>query len=74
MYIKGELSVSTPPVNIMSQRPSINSLTAIFIALNEAAHAASTTEFIPPRSKRFATRPEITLPSMPGNEFSFHGI
>ncbi len=72
MYIKGELSVSTPPVSIMSARPSINSLKAILTALKEAAQAASTTELIPPKSKRLVIRPEITLPSIPGKEFSFH--
>ena len=48
-----------------------NSLNAIFTALNEAAQAASTTEFIPPKSKRLVIRPDITLPNIPGNEFSF---
>ena len=72
IYIKGELSVSTPPVNIISARPSTNSLNAILIALKEAAQAASTTELIPPRSNRFVILPEITLPNKPGNEFSFH--
>ena len=66
--------MSTPPVSIMSARPSTNSLKAILTALKEAAHAASTTELIPPRSNRFVIRPEITLPSIPGKEFSFHPI
>ncbi len=74
MYIKGELSVSTPPVSIMSARPSTNSLNAILIALNEAAQAASTTELIPPKSKRLVIRPDITFPNIPGNEFSFQPI
>ena len=69
--MKGELSVSTPPVNIISARPSTNSLNAIFIALKEAAQAASTTELIPPKSKRLVIRPDITLPNKPGKEFSF---
>ena len=69
--MKGELSVSTPPVNIMSQRPSTSSLNDILIALNEAAQAASTTEFIPPRSNRLVIRPEMTFPNKPGKEFSF---
>ena len=72
IYIKGELSVSTPPVNIISARPSTNSLNAILIALKEAAQAASTTELIPPKSKRFVILPEITFPNKPGKEFSFH--
>ena len=74
IYIKGELSVSTPPVSIMSQRPSINSLKAMRIALKEAAQAASTTLLIPPKSKRLVIRPEITFPKSPGKEFSFQPI
>ena len=74
IYIKGELSVSTPPVNIMSHLPSINSETAILIAESDAAQAASTTELIPPKSKRLVIRPEITFPNIPGKEFSFHPI
>ena len=71
IYINGELSVSTPPVSIISQRPSTNSLKAILMALKEAAQAASTTLFIPPKSNRLVIRPDITLPNKPGNEFSF---
>ena len=36
------------------------------------AHAASTTQFVPPKSSRFAMRPATTLPSNPGKEFSCH--
>ena len=72
IYMKGELSVSTPPVNIISHLPSTNSLMDILMALNEAAQAASTTLLIPPRSNRLVIRPEITFPKSPGNEFSFH--
>ena len=73
-YIKGELSVSTPPVIIKLERCSNSSLTAIFMAAKEPAQAASTTQLIPPKSKRLATRPAITLPNIPGNEFSTQGI
>jgi len=72
--INGELSVSTPPVIIALALYSSKSLIAIFIAASEPAQAASTTQLVPPRSKRLATRPAITLPSIPGNEFSTHGI
>ena len=58
----------------MSHRPSINSETAILIAESDAAQAASTTELMPPKSKRFVIRPEITFPNIPGKEFSFHPI
>ena len=74
MYIDGELSVHTPPVIIMSLRPSTNSVIAMRIAAKEPAHAASTTQFMPPKSKRLAIRPAITLPSEPGNEFSSQWI
>ena len=70
MYINGELSQQTPPEIITSERYSSKSETAILIAANEPAHAASTTQLVPPKSKRLAIRPAITLPSMPGNEFS----
>ena len=73
-YIKGELSVSTPPVIIILALYSNKSAIAIFMAAKEPAQAASTTQFVPPKSKRFATRPAITLPNMPGKEFSTQGI
>ena len=66
--------MSTPPVIIISARPSSNSLMAIFIAAKELAQAASITQFVPPRLKRFATRPEITFPMAPGNALSFQPI
>ena len=69
-YIKGELSVSIPPAIMISLRYSSRSLMAIFIAVSELAQAASSTQLVPPRFSRFATRPAITLPSIPGNEFS----
>ena len=71
IYIKGELSVSTPPVSIISALPSTNSLKAILTALREAAQAASTTELMPPRSNLLVILPEITFPNIPGKEFSF---
>ena len=70
IYIIGELSASTPPAIIMSERYSSKSLMAIFIALKELAQAASTVQFVPPRFKRLAIRPAMTFPSKPGNEFS----
>ena len=72
IYMKGELSVSTPPVSITSQRPSLSSEMAIFIAARELPHAASTTQLVPPRLSRLATLPAITFPRSPGNEFSSH--
>ena len=72
--MKGELSVSTPPVIMVFALYSSKSLMAIFIAAKEPAQAASTTQLVPPRSKRFATRPAMTLPNIPGNEFSTHGM
>ncbi len=70
IYINGELSVSTPPVIIISLRPSTRSLMASFIAPMLLAQAASTTQFIPPRSRRLAMRPAMTFPNMPGKLFS----
>ena len=70
MYIIGELSASTPPAIIISERYSSKSLTAIFIALNELAQAASTVQFVPPKFKRLAILPAITFPNKPGKEFS----
>ena len=42
-------------------------------APSELAQAASTTQLVPPRSKRLAMRPAATLPSRPGKEFSCQG-
>ena len=42
-------------------------------ALNVLAQAASVTQFVPPRSKRFAIRPATTLPSTPGKVLSCQG-
>ena len=72
MYMKGELSESTPPVIIMSARCSFRSLIAIFIALSELAQAASTVQLVPPKFIRLAIRPAMTLPRSPGKEFSSH--
>ena len=62
-----------PPVMAMSTRPALSSNAARWTALNELAQAASTTQLVPPRSKRFAMRPAATLPNKPGNEFSCQG-
>ena len=56
----------------MSARCSTNSLIAILNAPKELAQAASTTQFIPPKSRRFAIRPEITFANIPGKAFSSH--
>ena len=74
MYINGELSQHTPPEIMTSERYSSKSETANLIAAKEPAQAASTTQLVPPKSKRLAIRPEITLPNMPGNEFSSQPI
>ena len=74
MYMNGELSQQIPPDNIISERYSNKSETAILIADKEPAQAASTTQLVPPKLKRFAIRPAITLPNIPGNEFSSQGI
>ncbi len=73
MYPKIEFSVSAPPAIIISARPSTSSATAIRRADSDAAQAASTVQFIPPSPRRLATRPETTLASRPGKEFSSHG-
>ena len=72
IYMNGELSQHTPPEIITSERYSSKSEIAILIAAREPAHAASTTQLVPPKSKRLAIRPAITLPNIPGNEFSSH--
>ena len=74
IYINGELSQHTPPEIITSDLCSNKSEIANLTAAKEPAHAASTTQLVPPKSKRFAIRPEITLPNMPGNEFSSQPI
>lgn len=61
---------SAPPHNITSLVPAASSLQATSTAASEEAQAASTVKLGPPRSRRFAIRPEITLASMPGNESS----
>jgi hypothetical protein len=72
MYMKMSLNVSTPPVTTMSESPACNSSAARCNALSELAHAASTTQLVPPRSSRFAIRPATTLPNKPGKLFSCH--
>ncbi len=66
------LSVSTPPVSIMSDRYSTSSLIAIFKAPNELAQAASITQLIPPKFRRLAIRPATMLANIPGKAFSSH--
>jgi len=73
MYMKMSLNVSHPPVTTTSARPVCNSIAARWTALSELAHAASTTQFVPPRSSLLAIRPATTLPSSPGKLFSCHG-
>ena len=68
------LSVSTPPVSIISARYSTSSLMAIFRAPKELAQAASTTQLVPPKLRRLAMRPATTLASIPGKAFSSHLI
>ena len=74
MYIKGELSQQTPPEIITSDLCSSRSEMANLIAASELAQAASTTQLVPPKSNRLAIRPAITLPNIPGNEFSSQSI
>src|SRR3990167_9347130 len=66
-------SVSTPPVMTISALPSCNSLNAMDNAANDVAHAASTTQLVPPKLNRLATRPATTLPNNPGKVASCHG-
>ena len=73
IYMKMSLNVSTPPQMTMSERLVSNSRQAKCSAAKLLAHAASTTQFVPPRSSRLAMRPAATLPSKPGKEFSCHG-
>src|SRR5919106_1249401 len=70
MYMKMSFIVSHPPVITMSDWPSQSSFAAIEMAENDEAQAASVTQFVPPRSSRFAMRPATTLPRSPGNELS----
>ena len=73
MYMKMSFIVSAPPVMARSDWPSQSSLTAIESAENDDAHAASVTQFVPPRSRRLAMRPATTLPSTPGKVDSCQG-
>ena len=57
----------------MSESPRRSSLMAIFKAENDEAHAASVTQFVPPRLRRLAMRPATTFPNSPGNELSCQG-
>ncbi len=71
--MKMSFNVSTPPVTVMSDLPVISSRIARFMAPMELAQAASTTQFVPPRSRRLVILPAITFPRSPGNEFSCQG-
>ena len=73
MYMKISLKQSTPPVTTMVERLVASSMEAICTAPSEEPQAASTTQLVPPRLKRLATRPLTTLPSRPGKELSCHG-
>ena len=56
----------------MSLVPASSSLRPIYIASMDDAHAASTEQLSPPRSRRFATRPAATLSRNPGKVSSVH--
>ena len=73
MNMKMSFSVSTPPAITMSESPRYSSFTAMLRAENVDAHAASVTQFVPPRSSRLAIRPATTLPSRPGKLLSCQG-
>jgi len=73
MNMKMSLKVSTPPVMTTSERPAESSAAARWMAARELAQAASTTQFVPCRSRRLAIRPATTFPSRPGNEPSCQG-
>ena len=68
----GLCTVSMPPAIARLLRPDSSSLTAIEIAANEDAQAASTVKFRPPKSMRLATRPAATLSSVPAKDSSVH--
>ena len=73
MYMKMSFMVSTPPAMTASESPSCSSWMPMCIAENVLAHAASVTQFVPPRSRRFAMRPATTLPRRPGKVASVQG-
>ncbi len=72
MCMKMSLSISTPPVITISLFLEMSSITARWTAPMELAQAASTTQFVPPRSRRLHILPATTFPKSPGNEFSCH--
>src|SRR5262249_29500129 len=72
-YMRGLFVASTPPVTTRSALPSASSFTAADTAASELAHAASTVQLVPCRSRRLAIRPATTLESRPGKESSCHG-
>ena len=69
-----ELSVSTPPVSIILARPDVSSEIAIDNAPKELAQAASTIQFMPPKSKRLAILPATILASIPGKALGDQSI
>ena len=73
IYMKTSLKVSMPPLITMSALPVCNSIVARCMAPKELAHAASTTQLVPPRSREFDIRPATTFPRRPGKEFSCQG-
>ena len=73
MYIITSLSASTPPVSTTSDSCRYSRCSADCSAESELAQAASVTKFAPPRLRRLATRPAMTLPSKPGKVLSCHG-
>jgi hypothetical protein len=72
-YPKEFCIVSTAPTTTTSLVPASSSRAPRCTAAREEAQAASTVQFIPPRSKRLATRPAVTLTRIPGKESSVHG-
>ena len=73
MYMKTSLKVSMPPLITISALPVSNSMLARCMAEKELAHAASTTQLVPPRSSALDMRPATTFPNRPGKEFSCQG-
>src|SRR5262249_36785670 len=70
MDVNDALSQQIPPVRLPSEGGSGSSDIASFTAAIDAAQAASTTQLVPPKSKRLAMRPAMTLLGSPGNAFS----
>jgi len=71
--MKMSFRASTPPVMTRSDSPRYSSWAAMVKAPKAEAHAASTTQLVPPRLRRLAMRPATTLPKRPGKLFSSQG-